>query len=162
MKIAIISDTHNNHLNVMRALDLIKNNKTSVLIHCGDITSVETLKIILDNFNGLIYASLGNGDIDNDFISFFKQNKKIFIFDSFGEIKFNNIEIAITHFPDKAFSLVAKLKYKYIFYGHTHKPWIEKINHTTILNPGNLAGLIYNPTFAICDLEKLNCKLMRI
>lgn len=162
MKLALISDTHNNYFNLAKALNIIRKDKIGALIHCGDITSPEILKIILDNFSGLIYISLGNGDDKNVFMNFGRQNKKIFIFNDFGEIKFKNIEIAMTHFPDIALNLIKNLKYKYIFYGHTHKPWIEKINNTIMLNPGNLAGLIYSPTFAICDLKNLNCRLIRI
>lgn len=162
MEIALISDTHNNYLNLSKAFNIIKKDKINVLIHCGDITSPETLKIILDNFSGLIYISLGNGDDKDNFIEFNRQNSNLFIFDDFGEIKFNDIEIAITHFPDMALNLIKNLKYKYIFYGHTHKPWLEKINDTIMLNPGNLAGLIYHPTFAICDLKNLRCRLIRL
>jgi putative phosphoesterase len=155
MKIAIISDTHDNSTNLIKALTLINQKEVSALIHCGDVTNIETFKIILNYFNKSIYLSLGNGDdfkIFNNFLSQ-KKNSQIQIFNEFGEFNLNNLKIGISHFPEVVKNILQNNNdYDFIFYGHTHKPWEEKENKTIILNPGNLAGLFYKPTFAIIDL----------
>jgi predicted phosphodiesterase len=50
MKIAIVSDTHNNRANFKKAIDWIKKDppsgvagKISLILHCGDISSQETI-----------------------------------------------------------------------------------------------------------------------
>jgi len=63
MKIAIISDTHDNLENLKKFLDFAKKEKIDVLIHCGDVTNGETLKEIEEKFEGRIYLALGNADI---------------------------------------------------------------------------------------------------
>jgi putative phosphoesterase len=40
-----------------------------------------------------------------------------------------------------------------VCYGHTHRPWVEKIGDCLLVNPGELAGQRYKPTFAIYDTE---------
>ncbi|MFW5874598.1 MAG: metallophosphoesterase family protein [bacterium] len=37
MKIAVMSDTHDNIWNVRRVLGIVKNSKAEAIIHCGDI-----------------------------------------------------------------------------------------------------------------------------
>jgi putative phosphoesterase len=160
MKIAIISDTHDNELNLIKALTLINQEKVSALIHCGDVCFYQTLMLILKNFSKRIYLSLGNGDSKDSFLRF--KQKKLKIFEKFGEIKLANKKIAITHFYDLAQNLAKENKYDFIFYGHTHFPWKEKMNQKILLNPGNLAGLIYPPTFCIYDLKNLEEKLIKL
>ena len=41
-----------------------------------------------------------------------------------------------------------------IFYGHTHKPWIETKDGVQIVNPGTLGGVFSRATFAFWDTEK--------
>ena len=52
MKIAIISDTHDNLANFKKAISLIKKEKIKILIHCGDIFEPETIKEALKDFPG--------------------------------------------------------------------------------------------------------------
>jgi putative phosphoesterase len=163
MKIAVISDTHDNLTNLSKALTLINQQEVSALLHCGDVTNLETFKTILNYFNKTIYLSLGNGDDSKIFNDFLNQNKnnKIQIFNEFGEFNLNNLKIGISHFPEVVKNILRNNNdYDFIFYGHTHKPWEEKENKTIILNPGNLAGLFYKPTFAIIDLLNFEKKLI--
>lgn len=157
MKIAIVSDTHDNLANLKKAISFIEKEKIKVLIHCGDVSTVDTLKEILESFSGKLYLALGNMDERklNSSLSFPRAK----IFDNFGKIKINTKKIAFTHSPTLAQKLVKEQKYDLIFYGHTHKPWEEKIGKTKLINPGNLAGLIFKATFAIYDTKSDELKL---
>ena len=59
-------------------------------------------------------------------------------------------------------SFVNYSQFNLVFHGHTHKAWEEKINETRMINPGELAGQFYKPTFAIYDTEtdKLELKIL--
>lgn len=162
MKIAIISDTHDNLENLIKALTLINKEKVSALIHCGDVTSIDALKLILQNFKKNIYLSLGNGDNENIFFDFLKQNKNfnLIIFKKFGEFIIDNLKFGISHFPEEVKKGVYNDNFDFCFYGHIHRPWQEKIGNTLILNPGNLAGIFYRSTFAILDTKTLDTKLI--
>jgi hypothetical protein len=60
-------------------------------------------------------------------------------------------KIAFTHFPDIAKKMAQSGKFDLVFYGHTHRPWDEKIGNCHMINPGELAGQFYKPTFAVYD-----------
>ena len=46
-----------------------------------------------------------------------------------------------------------------VFYGHTHKPWIEEKDGTKIVNPGTLGGVFSRATFAVYDTAKTEPEL---
>lgn len=158
MKIAVLSDTHDNIVNLIKALTLINKENVSALIHCGDVCDPKTLELILDNFKKKIYLVLGNCDLNKNWDKF--KEKRIKIFNNFGSFKLNNKKIGITHFPDFAYKEVKDKNYGFIFYGHTHKPWEEKLNNTFLINPGNIAGIIYRSTFALLDLKNFDKRLV--
>jgi len=161
MKIAIISDIHDNLSNLRKTIGWLKKEKIRTLILCGDIASVETLKEILENYSGKIYLSLGN--MDNDYSlnrESFKNFSQIKIKKEIGEFEIDNKKIAFTHSPILAKKLAQEEKYHIVFYGHTHKPWEEKIGKTKLVNPGNLAGLLFKATFARYDTETDKLELM--
>ena len=43
MKIAIVSDTHNNWVNFKKAIDWIKKENIQLILHCGDISNQQTI-----------------------------------------------------------------------------------------------------------------------
>ncbi len=164
MKTIIVSDTHDNLINFQEMIFWAKNNKVRILIHCGDIFSPMTLKTAIKNFSGKSYIVLS--DVDRDY---FKIDKDLFedfyqlkVWEEFGEIKIDAKKIAFTHFPEFAKGLATTGKYDLVFYGHNHKPWLEKIGKTKLVNPGNLSGLFYKPTFALYDTKtnKLELKIL--
>lgn len=169
MLLAIISDIHNNTVNLKKVLNYCKDSSIKTIICCGDLASSETLDFLNDNFSGEIHYCFGN--MDNDQLKnyeFAEKYKNTFIYVDFGEIKVGTDlvsvqkNVAFTHYPEEAEKLALSNKYDFVFYGHTHKPWTEKIGHCILLNPGNVAGEIYPPTFAVWDVDKDKFELIRI
>jgi len=148
MKIAIISDTHDNLENLKKFLNFSKKEKIKILIHCGDVCRGETLKEIEKNFDQ-IYLCLGNGDIRD---SLFKEAKKTKIFEKEGEIEIDGLKIGFSHFLPQTKKELEN--FDFYFFGHTHWPFLKEEKKCTLANPGNLAGLFYKATFAILDTEK--------
>lgn len=175
MKIAIISDIHNNETNLKKVLNYCEAKKIKKIICCGDLASDETLDFMADNFNppagGEIFYTFGN--MDNEQLREFQYvdvYKNVNLFRDFGEIEIENKKIAFVHYPDKAKKLAQSGKYDFVFYGHTHKPWTELIEarrkqyifNCTLLNPGNVAGEIYLPTFALWNTKDDKFELIRV
>lgn len=163
MKIAIVSDTHDNLPNFEKAVDYIGKNGIENIIHCGDVCNPETLKTVLKNFKGTTFIVIGNMDSDRfEDKTIFEKLPQIKIWDRIGEIELDKKKIAFTHLPERAKELAHSEKYDLVFYGHTHKPWEEKIGRTRVINPGNLSGTFYKATFAIYDTEteKLELKIL--
>jgi putative phosphoesterase len=164
MKIAIISDVHDNIPNLKKVLDYCRTNKIEKIICLGDLASIETLEYLNDNFEVGSYFTFGN--MDDDYLKdyHFKDNKfrKTKIFKKEGEAEIDNKKIAFVHFPRIAKGLCKTGKYSIVFYGHTHKPWEETINNCKMLNPGTVAGQFYPATFAIWNTESDKFELVRI
>ena len=146
MKIAIIADTHNNWGNFEKAIEWIKKEKIKLILHCGDICNQEMIDNSIKLFNGDIRFVKGNGDHGLDL-----PDKM--------ELEFNGKKIAFTHFPDIAKKLSQSGKFNMVFYGHTHRPWDEKVGETHMINPGELAGQFYKPTFAVYDTKTNSLEL---
>ncbi len=166
MKIAIISDVHNNTTNLQKVLVYCKQNEIKTIICCGDLASMETLDYLNDNFSGEIYYCFGNMDDDQiKNYNFEAKYKNTWIYKNYGEADFGSPAskiVAFVHYPDTARKLAASGKYNFVFYGHTHKPWEEINNNCKVLNPGNVAGEIYPPTFAVWKTENDKFELIRM
>lgn len=167
MKIAIISDIHNNEANLKKVLDYCGREKIKTIICCGDLASKETLDFLYDNFSGTVHYTFGNmdeGQLRNviTWTSDVQNYRNIMIYKNFGETEIEGRKIAFVHFPSVARKLCESGKYDFVFHGHTHKPWEEIISSCKMLNPGNVAGEIYPPTFAIWETKDDKFSLIRI
>src|SRR3972149_3842906 len=131
MKIAIISDTHDNLQNLRVFFDFAKKENIEAIIHCGDTAHSETLDEILNNFSGSVFLSFGNMDFREEF-SNFKNNERLKIFEEFGQTELDGLKIGFFHFPELAMENAKK--YDFVFYGHTHKPWLEKTKSYFLAN----------------------------
>lgn len=179
MKIAIISDTHDNIPNTRKATEWIVKNGIKTIIHCGDIFKPETVREILKYFEGKLYLIFSPADASFSKIpeDSFEKFRNVKIFNEFGEIKISGKNIAFCHFPEIAKELADSGMYNLVFYGHTHKPWEETLRRfapqgkllrhgsgqgTRMVNPGNLAGIFYKATFAVYDTktDKLELKIL--
>lgn len=136
MKIGVISDSHDNLPNLKKALEWLNKEKIKLVLHCGDISSQETIDFANKIFKGDIKYVKGNADFDLD------------LPDSM-EHQYNSKKIAFAHFPDIAKKLAQSGKFDLVFYGHTHRPWDEKVGNCHMINPGEIAGQFYKPSFTV-------------
>ncbi|PIR94470.1 hypothetical protein COT97_01290 [Candidatus Falkowbacteria bacterium CG10_big_fil_rev_8_21_14_0_10_39_11] len=168
-KIAICSDSHDNIPNIDKFLKYCHNNSVEFIIHCGDITTNETKQYFTNNFNGKIYFIEGNADINESTTDLRRINKRTNRFQNikhdpvpFLEDLIDGIKFAACHKKDKAKRLAEKNLYHFVFYGHSHVPWQEKINNTYLINPGTLAGMFTPPTFAVYNRSKRKLDLIQV
>ena len=160
MKFAIVSDTHDNMANFNKVIDFLNAQKIDRMLHCGDICNQDTIEEAEKNFKGEIIFVRGNGDFNLKDVP-----------DTM-EVDLGNKKVAFIHYPELAKKLAESGKYDLVFYGHTHRPWLErrsfseggegKIKKCLLVNPGELAGQRFKPTFAIYDTEtdKLELKIL--
>ena len=150
MKIAIVSDTHDNLASFNKIIDWLNSEKIKIILHCGDICNQETINTAAKNFKGEIKFIRGNGDFNLNEIP-----EKM-------EVELGGKKIGFVHYPKIAKEMAESGKYDLVFYGHTHKPWEEKIGNCRLINPGEVAGQRFKPTFAVYDNEtdKLELKIL--
>jgi len=163
MKIAIISDVHDNLINLQKALNIIKKEQIDTVFVLGDLGNIDSLNFLKKNFTKKIYFVIGNADIDLDEVEI--ENVKIF--KKIGLIQIENINFLIIHNIGQLQKKDIQEKTDCVFYGHTHKPWISdsKIKNDKIIkliNPGNIAGIHYDPTLATYDTSNKKLNLIKI
>lgn len=164
MKIAIVSDTHGNVANFKKMMQWINNlpaqagEDIKFILHCGDNGSPESLRESLAGFKGEFLGVFGNMDKSYKFeIEEYNKIPGVKMDGDVFQTKIDGKKIAITHFPDEAKKLAQSGKFDLVFYGHTHRAWDERVpsgrGNCHMINPGELAGQFYKPTFAVYDTE---------
>lgn len=160
MKIAIISDTHDN-LNAITAFSKKLNDlKIEYLIHAGDFCSPFTVRA-LNQFGIPMKAVFGNNDGDKPLLTQAAEG--------FAEIKeapylfeLGNRKFALIHYQDKVNSLAESNQFDVIIYGHTHKLDI-RTEPCLIINPGELCGwLTRRSTAVILDIDSLTTEIIEV
>jgi len=194
MEIAIISDTHDNLANLERFLMVAEELGIDGIIHCGDVTTPETLDWLAEKFPGPIKLACGNMEIRcEEFAEIAKRQPNLEVFPEIGEWKLASskvgpqksracLDLAFAHKPGKAKELAGyrdgrgKPQYNFVFYGHTHKPWIKLAPEDSPLgafqggssggaimaNPGTLGGVFTSPTFAVLDTDSGRLELKKL
>lgn len=136
MKIGIISDSHDHHANVLKAVEVFNEQKVAYVLHAGDIVAPFTAKAFAGVEGAKFIAVFGNNDGEklflvstiNDFGGEIHEDPYI------GEI--GDKRIFMTHKPSVLESIVNGNKYDLVIYGHTHKKDVRKVGKTLVVNPG--------------------------
>ena len=156
MLIAIIADIHDNLVNLTKCLNWCKANKIKKIICCGDITNEDTLNYLSNNFKGEIHLVKGNIELYRT--KHLAELNNINYYGQIGYLKLNGTTLGFCHEPFLIDKVLAK-KCDLVFYGHTHKPWLENFDNIKIVNSGDLSGMWHKATFAVYDSNKNKLEL---
>jgi len=164
MKIAVVSDIHDNLHNLVLALDLIENNIDVVkVVFLWDFASGWSANILW-SCSKPVYGIRGNNDGDKAMISQFvnaKNSNLTMWLTVYDFLEIDNRKIFITHFPDLVKPMAKTWDFDAIFYGHNHTKNIEQLNDCLILNPWEIwASKIGESTFAIYDTDSNTAELI--
>lgn len=142
MLIGIMSDTHNNEKNTQIALATFRERGVKKLIHCGDITSPEIVRLFMGWDIAMVFGNMDHGrqaliEMAKRVGMRFPQQTQI--------VELENMTIAVTHGDRHAemFRLMASRKYAVICHGHTHERLNEvktSYSNVRVINPGALGG----------------------
>ena len=165
MLFAIISDTHDNIPNIEKFLSWAKENKIEAIIHCGDIAAPSMIAELFGpagiDFH-CVFGNVADREILPQVCEKFSNTK---CYGDEGILDFENLKIGFCHFPETAKELARSGDYQLVFYGHTHKPWMETLDSgCQIINPGTLGGVFQKATFAVYDTvsKKLELKILEL
>ena len=142
MKIAIVSDIHDNVWTLKAALTQL--NDAAVLLCCGDLCSPFIVGLMAEAFSGAIHIVEGNNEGDWRRISLVAARfSNVHLHGEFFEAELDGQRIAMNHYPNIALPLAQSGKYDLVCYGHDHHFAIEQRGSALTLNPGALLG--YDP-----------------
>jgi putative phosphoesterase len=150
MKIAIVSDTHNNYPAVETALEMLQQRSVTHVIHCGDICDADTVWL----FQGMTaHFVFGNCDYDRHSLRQAIHGIGETLHEPFGNLEVENTKLAFVHGDDE--SLLEGLEhcdhFDFVFYGHTHVAREHRRGRTRVINPGALYR-VRTRTFVILDV----------
>jgi len=160
MKIAVISDTHDNLTNVEKAFKKINEEKIEFVFHLGDYVAPFTIRKIRDLYSGKLVGVFGNNDGDKVLLSkiFEIYNWEIYEQPKFFEIYQKKFLLFHSLFDFEKINFDVD----YVLFGHTHRVYIKK-NKTIFINPGEVCGYLTGKgTFAIIDIEKKEEEIIEI
>lgn len=165
MKIAVISDIHDNAHNLVMALDQIKDYNVSEIIFLWDFCGA-AIAWMLAKAPVKVRAIWGNNDGDKSLITKFSYQEWSNLeigFDIFDSIIIDNRRVFLSHYPLLAKPMAKSGDFDVVFYWHNHLKHKEQIWDCLILNPGEVwAYKTWIATFAIYDTETNNAELIEI
>ena len=138
MNICVISDTHlQNDLSLVPPKSVEIMQKADLLIHCGDVVSVNALEYF-KSLNKYFVAVQGNWDYDLAFLPLKEllQVGDIQVGISHGHMRLGKKASLTTEL--NVISMFAGLVPDIIFFGHTHKVTDKQYGNVRIVNPGSL------------------------
>lgn len=163
MKIGLISDTHDNIDNILKAVREFNSRQVDIVLHAGDFVS----PIAVESFAGIkLVGILGNNDTDiRGLTSAFDKIH--------GELKaeiyegeYDGVKLVIYHgtISSKRDFLIKSGKYNLVIYGHTHRKTTNTIGRTMVVNPGTAKGWIFGfyATIAIFDTSTRNIEFVNL
>ena len=157
MKIVIVSDIHDNQVNLEKCLKWCKDNSIKTMICCGDVANGDTLKMLSRRFKGDIYLVKGNAELYDE--KELDVCKNVTYYGKIGYFKLSKLRIGFCHEPYLIDKVLEKGECDIIFNGHTHRPWEHQEKGVGVINPGTLGGMFQKGTFAVMNTEGLKMEL---
>ena len=149
MKLAIITDIHDNVWNLEKAIKSINADKDiGAVINCGDLRSPFVIKQLaaIDREQYLVFSA---PDLGDNRLPEACRKTGIEFFQDFGELEFEGKRIGFTHKE----RLARRLKgFDVVFYGHTHEYKAQKLDDGTLLVCcGEIMGRKMQPCYITYD-----------
>jgi uncharacterized protein len=161
MKIAVLSDIHDNIWVLERVMDDAA--PADALIFCGDFCAPFTLAAIAERFAGPIHCVDGNNDGDPLLLARNAQNAgNVTLHGAFAQLELGGRRVFVNHYPPIAEGVAAGGKYDLVCYGHDHQAVIRQVGPTLLLNPGEVMGRFGRSTFAFYDTETGQAELREV
>ena len=139
MKIAILSDIHDNLWNLSAALDRVA--AADVLLCCGDLCSPFVMDL-LAKFPREVHIVFGNNDADLFRITK-KSTDRVRVHGEYFEAELGGRRVAMNHFDYLARPIAASGLYDVVCYGHNHRFRVERLEKTLLVNPGPVMGAAF-------------------
>jgi hypothetical protein len=165
MKIAIISDIHDNAHNLVQALELIYKSDAEKIIFLGDFVGAAIANLLVSS-EIPVFAIWGNNDGDRALITKFSLGEKSNLevgFDIFDTFEIDGKKLFLTHYPFIAKSMAKSGDFDAVFYGHNHLKHKERIGNCLLLNPGEVGAYkTGEPTLAMYDTQTNDAEILKI
>ena len=140
MFVGVVSDTHNNIKNIKKIICLFNEEQVDLVIHTGDISKAETLRIFSE-LDAPLVGVFGNNDRIEEGLEEVCVEYNFNFQEPPLSLTLENKKVAVFHEPELIDDYIKDHKdTDLILHGHTHRYREEKIDKTVYFNPGESAG----------------------
>lgn len=154
MKIAILSDSHDNIWNLDKALTAAGEAGCGALLHCGDLVAPFVVAQMAQAFDGPIHCVEGNNDGDGrlqlEVAAGFSQ---VSLHGPYAELALGGRKVALIHYPEPARRIAQCGLFDLVCCGHDHRAREERIGDCFLVNPGEVMGRFGAPSWGLYDSE---------
>jgi putative phosphoesterase len=153
MKIGIISDTHDNVHNLQVALETLRAENVTKILHCGDVCGPEIVRA-LEGFD--VWIAQGNMDRHRGLTQAIEEVLGRARLAWLHKPTLNGYPMAMIHGDNEEVlgNLITSGTYAYVFHGHTHRRRDQTIGRTRVINPGALGSTrSRSRSFCVLDLS---------
>ena len=164
MKIAILSDIHDNIPKLKTALTRVRDRAAEAVLCCGDLCSPFIAKELGQGFSGPIHVVFGNNDGDRFRIA---ANAAKFpnlnFHGEYVELEFDGRTFAVNHFDNIGRAIARGQQFDVVCFGHNHRFEITPFGRTLAINPGEIyGGLTGQSTFVVYDTENKSAERVAV
>ncbi len=160
MRIAVVSDTHNNLRNVQRIVELLNAAAVERVVHTGDITQAKTLDV-LARLHAPLVGVYGNNDQERDSLEKAAARHAMQLMDGALSFEAGGRRVGVVHDPRDIGTRLPGA-HDLVLHGHNHRLVLERRGATLLFNPGECAGMLDgHNAVGIVDLAKLEVELVR-
>ena len=167
MLVGVMSDSHDNIAMVRRALEVFRREGVEAVIHLGDIVSPPTLRVLAGEAGVPVYAVYGNNCGERLGLARVAEKAGAWLREPPASLELGGRRLLLIHgfgSPENTVELVDALaesrRWDAVLYGHTHKARVDYRRGVLILNPGETAGILEEPSVAILDLDLLRARIV--
>lgn len=144
-RIGLLSDSHGRAGTTERAVRLLLQQGVDLIVHLGDIGSVEVIDALVDRLDERgeldppVRAVLGNCDWDEEGLSRYAESLGVRMDHPVGRLEVDDRTVVFQHgHQDAAMEQALAGGTDYLCHGHTHRPRDERIDGCRVINPGAL------------------------
>lgn len=140
MKLAIISDAHDNWANLEKAVQISNEAGCEVLLFAGDLIAPPGIAV-LEKFNGSVKIVWGNNEGEKVGISqLCAKSKNVELCGDVFEGELGGVRIFMNHYPRLAELTAQSGEFDLCICGHTHEYRQEQVGKCWLVNPGEVQG----------------------
>jgi len=163
MKVAVLSDAHDNIWKLGELLEDVGRSGAEVLLFCGDLCAPFTLKQIGEEFGGPVHVVQGNNDGDVFLLTRIATSlDNVTWHGLFAYLEFDGRKVALNHYPQIARDQALSGLYDLVCHGHDHTAKVESHGKSLLVNPGEVMGRFGKSTYALYDTESGYAELREV
>lgn len=153
MKIALLSDSHNNWEALQAAVTTAGDAGCDVAFFAGDLVRPQGVDVLAE-FAGPVHMIIGNNEFQTDEIwATAEATNNVIYHGEVCDIERKGLRIFMHHYPGRATGKAHEDVYDLCIHGHSHTFRDDTIENTRLINPGALTRRGSSPEWAILDAD---------